>query len=101
MVYCIIGIDLFSEDLVTFPESLDLKFVYPNPSEHKVSLADVQSFALHGLSIRRFVDSSFFPCGDVPQAGSLGCLGCLGRPRGCPASLEALGSLPPAKARPQ
>lgn len=54
-IWSIIGIDLFSEDLVTFPESLDLKFVYPNPSEHKVSLADVQSFALHGLSIRRFV----------------------------------------------
>lgn len=59
-IWSIIGIDLFSKDLVTFPESLDLKFVYPNPSEHKVRLADVQSFALHGLSIRRFVDSSFF-----------------------------------------
>ncbi len=35
MVY--LSKDLFSEDLVTFPESLALNFVYPNPSDSTIS----------------------------------------------------------------
>ena len=90
----IIGLDLFS-DLVTFPESLALNFVYPNPSDSEhVSLADVQSFTLHGLSVSCRLIRRSVSFGDVSQVGSR-------RPRGCPASPEALGSLRPAKARPQ